>query len=172
LNVSKATVINVVKADWCRDCFRKRRFGPVATITLPKRFLISVPATTNTLGAVDSIDPKAMTVVSHYTVNCSPAGLALGPIQRVMTSCGALIDGRNGNRLAIVSGPGGDEIWFNPGDNRYYFGANPMYVVDAETNQVVTSVTVGSTHALAVDSNNNHVFVPVTGAGIKVYSAQ
>ncbi len=30
-----------------------------------------------------------MKVTNGYPVTCSPAGLALGPLQRVMTSCGA-----------------------------------------------------------------------------------
>ena len=37
-----------------------------------------------------------------------------------MTSCGAAIDARDGTNLASVTLSAGDEIWFNPGDNRYY----------------------------------------------------
>ena len=57
----------------------------------------------------------------------------------------------------------GDEIWFNPGDNRYYFGNAQVGVIDAETNQLLGFLPGAGGHTLAVDSNNN-IFVPVTSA--------
>lgn len=134
------------------------------------RFLISVPAVSpSTQGSVDEFDPIAMTMTNSYPIGCSPAGLALGPLQRTMTSCGAAIDARNGTVLATATLSSGDEIWFNPGDNRYYFGNANVGVIDAETNQYLGLVTDAGGHSIAVDSNNNRIFVPVTGAGIKVY---
>ena len=35
---------------------------------------------------------------------------------------------------------------------------------------MITSIAVGPTHTLAVNSEKNHIFVPVTGAGVKVYT--
>jgi hypothetical protein len=135
------------------------------------RFLISVPAIApSTQGSVDEFDPLTMKMTNSYPVSCSPAGLALGPLQRVMTSCGAAIDGRNGTALAGVTLSAGDEIWFNPGDNRYYFGNANVGVIDAETNQFLGYITDQGGHTLAVDSNNNSIFVPVTGAGVKVFA--
>jgi YVTN family beta-propeller protein len=64
----------------------------------------------------------------------------------------------------------GDEIWFNSGDGRVYFGSDPVSVVDAETFQVITNIPVGPTHSIAANSENNHIFVPVTGVGIKVFA--
>jgi len=135
------------------------------------RFLISVPAVGTKLGSVDEIDPITMQMTNSFqTPSCSPAGLALGPIQRVMTSCGTVVDGRVGTILTTVTGPTGDEIWFNPGDNRYYFGAANVSVVDAETNNILGYLTTSGGHSIAVNSNNGNIFVPVTGVGIKVFA--
>ena len=106
---------------------------------------------------------------------CSPAGLALGPIQRTMTSCGVAVDGTLGNIVASVltptsAAPTGDEIWFNPGDNRYYFGAANVAVIDAATNNFLGYLTSSGGHSIAVNSNNGNIFVPVTGVGIKVFA--
>jgi hypothetical protein len=141
-----------------------------------KKFLISVPAVPDiSTGEVDVIDPIAMQVTSRYFLNCDPAGLALGPLQRVMTSCAQVVDARTGNTLAYSQGNadnpiGGDEIWFNPGDNRYYFGSGNVGVVDAETNQPLGFLDTNvATHSIAVDSSTNHIFVPATGMGVFVY---
>jgi hypothetical protein len=141
-----------------------------------KKFMISVPASADRSGEVDVIDPIAMQVTSRYFLNCDPAGLALGPLQRVMTSCAQVVDARTGNTLAYSQGNadnpiGGDEIWFNPGDNRYYFGSGNVGVVDAETNLPLGFVDTNvPTHSIAVDSSTNHIFVPATGMGVFVYA--
>jgi len=138
------------------------------------RFLLSVPASGGNTGSVDQIDPIAMKITNSFKVSSSPAGLALGPIQRVMTSGGVPIDGRTGNVLAILNGSAGpisgDEIWFNPGDNRVYFGATNVAVVDAETNQFLGYITSAGGHSIAVDSNNGNIYVPVTNVGIEVFA--
>jgi len=133
------------------------------------RFNISVPATGMNLGSVDEIDPIAMQITNSFRVTCSPAGLALGPNDSAMTSCGIVINSNGGNVQAILTGPSGDEIWYNPGDNNYYFGAVNLAVVNASTNQLLGYVTSGGGHSIAVDSNNNNIYVPVTGVGIKVF---
>jgi hypothetical protein len=133
------------------------------------RFNVSVPATGMNLGSVDEIDPIAMQITNSFKVTCSPAGLALGPNDSAMTSCGIVINSNGGNVQAIITGPSGDEIWYNPGDNNYYFGAANLAVVSASTNQLVGYVTSGGGHSIAVDSNNNNIYVPVTGVGIKVF---
>jgi hypothetical protein len=138
-----------------------------------KKFYISVPATvTNPNGEVDEIDPLAMKVTRAFPIltPCGPAGLALLPGQRLITSCGVVLNVKTGGTLATIKGIGGDEIWFNSGDERVYFGANPMGVADSETYQVITFRTVGPTHSVAANSENNHIFVPVTGVGVKVFS--
>ncbi|HYL97088.1 MAG TPA: hypothetical protein VET69_14880 [Terriglobales bacterium] len=139
------------------------------------RFIISVPASGGSAGSIDRIDPIAMQRTERYFLTCSPAGLALGPLQRVMPSCGDVIDGTNGLHLAFSQGFGdqtisGDEIWFNPGDNRYYFGAASVGVVDANTNAPLGFVSFGGGHSIAVDSQTNRIFVPVGGVGVKVFA--
>ena len=81
-----------------------------------------------------------------------------------------VLDVKTVGTLATIAGVGADEIWFNRGDDRVYFDDANMGVVDADTYQVITSIAVGPTHTLAVNSENNHIFVPVTGAGVKVYT--
>lgn len=135
------------------------------------RFLMSVPPVApSTQGSVDEFDPLTMKMTNSYKVTCAPAGLALGPLQRVMTSCGDAIDGRNGSLLGSAKLSSGDEIWFNPGDNRYYFGNANLGVIDAETNQFIGYITDKGGHALAVDSNTNYIYAPVTGVGVKVFA--
>ena len=137
------------------------------------KFYISVPATvTNPNGEVDEIDPRKMKVTRVFPIHtpCGPAGLALIPGQRLMTSCGVVLDVKTGGTVKTISGVGGDEIWFNAGDDRVYFGADPVSVVDAETYQVITYIPVGPTHSVAANRENNHIFVPVTGVGIKVFT--
>lgn len=138
-----------------------------------QKFYISVPATvTNPNGEVDEIDPLAMKVTRVFPIltPCGPAGLALLTGQRLMTSCGVVLSVKTGGTLATISGLSGDEIWSNRGDERIYFGANPMAVVDSETYQMITSLPVGPTHSVAANSENNHIFVPVMGVGVKVFS--
>jgi hypothetical protein len=142
-----------------------------------KKFYITVPGTsTNPNGEVDEIDPTAIKVTRVFPIHtpCAPAGLALLPGQRLMTSCGVVLDVRTGGTLATIADVNADEIWFNRGDDRVYFGLNPVSVVDATTYQVITKITVGTTpfatHSVAADSENNHIFVPVTGVGIQVYT--
>jgi hypothetical protein len=138
-----------------------------------KRFYLSVPATLqNPNGEIDEIDPlmQSITRVFPITTPCGPAGLALLPKKRLITSCGVVLDVKSGGTLATISGVTGDELWFNRGDNRVYFGANPMGVVDAADYLVITDIAVGTTHSVAADSENNRIFVPVTGVGIKVYT--
>jgi hypothetical protein len=138
-----------------------------------KKFYISVPATvTNPNGEVNEIDPIAMKVTRVFPIlsPCGPAGLALLPGQRLITSCGVVLSVNTGGTLATINGVAADEVWFNPGDERVYFGFNPLGIVDADTYQVVTSLMVGPTHSVAANSENNHIFVPVTGVGEKVFT--
>lgn len=139
------------------------------------RFYISIPSTVlNPNGEVDEIDPLTETVTRVFGITdpsfAGPAGLALLPGQRLMTSTGVVFDARTGATLATIPGVAGDEIWYNAGDKRVYFGNEPMLVVDPETNSVVTSIDAGDTHSVAANSENSHILVPVTGVGVVVYT--
>ena len=148
-----------------------------------RHFYLSVPATNkNPQGEVDEIDPIKETVTRVFPGTCNPAGLALLPGQHLMTSCGDVIDIAAGNVIHTVSGVSGDEIWYNRGDERVYFGGGTdrisVNVVDGISYSLVTTLTVGSltttptqtTHSVAADNENNHIFVPVSNVGVRVYT--
>ena len=139
------------------------------------RFYISIPSTVaNPNGEVDEINPKTESITRVFAVTdpafAGPAGLALLPGQRLITSTGVVFDAKTGATLATIAGVAGDEIWYNSGDNRVYFGNEPVFVVDASSYQVVTNFDAGDTHSIAADSENNRIFIPVTSIGVKVYT--
>ena len=137
---------------------------------LTQRFYVTVPSSSVTPGSIDVFNAITMQREQSLPVwGCSPAGLALTPNQHLMTSCGVAVDARLGGRIATVFGVGGDEIWYNPGDNRYYIGAS---VVDAETNQVIATLPGTGLRNGSVDSETNRVFVPAAGQGVLVFAAQ
>jgi len=94
-----------------------------------------------------------------------------------------IMDADSGQIDATVQGVGGsDEVWFNSGDGHYYTAsrANPLGpvlgVIDAERRtliQLVPTINVaagiapnpvhpaGTAHSVAVNPNNNHIFVPL-----------
>lgn len=141
------------------------------------RFYICIPSTmANANGEVDEIDPRTETITRIFAITdpafAGPAGLALLPGQRLITSIGVVFSATTGATLAKIAGAGGDEIWFNRGDDRVYFGASPMPVVDAESLTIVATINDGGTHSVAADSENNHVFVPVNGVGVQVFTEE
>lgn len=149
-----------------------------------KKFYISIPSTkANASGEVDEIDPISMKITHIFPTTCGPAGLALIPGQRLMTSCGDVITIANG-AVTHVPNVGADEIWFNRGDDRVYFGGyhsinvpvvSALPPFDQVDNLVVGQINVPptpnhTTHSVAADSENNHIFVPVSHEGVKVYT--
>ena len=134
---------------------------------LTRKFYMSVPD-----AGVSVINPLTMQVEATYTTPCMPAGLVITPTQHIFTSCGAVVDAATGNVITTVNGVGTDQIWYNPGDNRVYYGAPMSGAVDAESNQLVATLPETAGHTLAVDPWNNRIFAPVSGKGIKVFSAQ
>jgi hypothetical protein len=149
------------------------------------KFYIAIPATKNNPnGEVDEIDPVEMSVTRSFPTTCGPAGLALIPGKHLITSCGDVIDIVTGKVLDTIRGVAGDEIWYNPGDERVYFGSGTdrisVNVVDTDINLPIKTFTVGqilaapavsqTTHSVAADAGNNHIFVPVTGVGVEVWT--
>ena len=153
------------------------------------KFYLAIPATsTNSNGQIDEIDPTGMTVTRSFPTACKgPSGLALIPNQRLITACGDVVDIQSGKVVTTVSGVSGDEIWYDPGDQKVYFGGSQnVYVVDANNYSLLTTLVVGapamapapsqSTHSLASDAVNNEVFVAVSastgsgsGVGIQIW---
>lgn len=140
-----------------------------------------MPAIANTnTGSVDQFDPITMQLEKSLPAACSPAGLVVTSSQHLMTSCGEAFDVAAATSLGRTLGASADQLWYNPGDNFSYFGgafsatsatAKGSAVLDGNTNQLVTYIQA-NTHTLAVNPNNNRVFIPVTGSGIQVWAAK
>jgi hypothetical protein len=151
-------------------------------------FYLALPGTSdNPAGEVDEIDPAGMFINRVFPTaggslgTCGPAGLVLVPRGRLVTSCGDVIRIQDGSILTTVDGVGADEIWYNPGEERVYFGgyqAINVPIVNANNFNLITTLVVGrlmplptqTTHSIAADSENNLIFVPVTNVGVKVYT--
>ena len=156
-------------------------------------FLLTNPnATTVTnVGTVDEIDPRpgnpdGPVVVNSFLIpNCMPTSIVQGPGDNFLVGCGDhdgeafppnmyVINGTTGALIAYITQVGGvDEIWYNPGDNKYYTASRDMPngpvmgVIDAGTNTWLANVpTNTNSHSIAVDPSNNHAFVPMQSGGI------
>jgi len=144
-----------------------------------------IPSATN-IGCVDVINPRlgnpnGPVVVNTFVVqNCMPTSIVQGPGNEFLVGCADhdgeafppneyIIDGTSGAILATIDKVGGvDETWYNPGDNRYYLAARDMPngpvlgVIDAKTHEWLENVSTNTnSHSVAVDSSNNHAFVPL-----------
>jgi DNA-binding beta-propeller fold protein YncE len=136
-------------------------------------FYISIPATNASPGGeIDVINPTSRTIVAKYSLtNCGPNGLAIGPGNQILAGCGnphraVVIDKTNGAVLGDFSTVGGaDEVWYNPGDNRYYLAETSFQnlgVIDAGSLTALGEVQSGvGAHSVAADLASNHIFVPV-----------
>src|SRR5205823_5958345 len=113
-----------------------------------------------------------MDLVKKYAVpDCGPNGLAIGPGNQLLAGCGnphraVIIDRTNGAVLASLNNVGGaDEVWYNPGDNRYYMAETTFQnlgVIDASTLSKIGETQSGvGAHSVAADSVTNHIFVPI-----------
>ena len=138
-------------------------------------FYLAVPGTkTNPGGQIDVLDPMSMKVTAHYALtDCTPHGLTTGPAgtNQMLAGCNApnravIIDKTNGKVLADFNNTGGaDEVWFNPGENRYYMAsstAQNLGIIDALSMSFVENVEAGvNSHSVAADWVSNHIFVPI-----------
>ncbi len=147
------------------------------------------------VGCIDEIDPRignpAGPVVINVvpTLNCMPAGITQGPGHDFFVGCGGhdgvqfpplliIFDGTcttsaacMASEINIDQSGGTDEVWYNPGDNRYYTAGRDMPsgpvlgVIDAGKRQWLVNVTTGSnSHSVTVNQFTNQIFVP-TQAG-------
>jgi hypothetical protein len=137
------------------------------------RFLVTVPSTPGYVAVIDPI--KKRLTKKHIIPGCNAGvnGLTLGPQQRLLVSaCGNAyimnaIDGRILTTIAQVGG--GDEIWYNAGDNRFYVTAadrtanlgQSLGVIDAATGAWLQNVPAPNIRNLAAFVGNNHIFSPV-----------
>jgi hypothetical protein len=155
---------------------------------LTGKFYLTIPGTSSRpKGEIDEIDPATRKITRSVATTCSPAGLALIPGQRLITSCGDVVNISDFTLVTTVTGIGpADEIWYNPGDERVYFGgifgspvvngvANataPFYSVIATLPWTghFTPAPAQFSHSIAADSVYNHSFVPVSNVGIFVFT--
>ena len=139
------------------------------------RMLATVPGNNgmSEVAVLDLRNPKTPVIEMTYsTPNCG-SGLAVGPSQHLLVGCGGgrpllIINGLNGMPITTVEQThGADEVWYNPGDNRFYapsnFGANPVLsIIDAKTGALVDNLPAGpGVHSVAAYRGNNHIFVPI-----------
>lgn len=172
------------------------------------RFYVAVPQTdANPGGEIAVLDPGTQTFVGAFPLpdNCIPHGLALGPHPYALVGCSGsstpalpagtplisvIIDIRDGDIAATITQVGGsDEVWYNPGDNRYYLAASGwtstgvtggtgfpvLGVIDALTNTWVENVPTvsgggGTAHSVAVNARTDEIFLPLPDVGIGVYA--
>jgi len=147
-----------------------------------KRFYLAIPSTAaNAKGEVDEINPSTMMITRIFPTSCSPAGLALIPAQHLMTSCGDVLNIATGAVVHTVPKVSADEIWYNRGDERVYFGGfvSASVVSGVPPYDVIgtlpwtghfTPAPAQFSHSIAADSENNHIFLPVTNLGVLVFT--
>ena len=151
-------------------------------------------------------------LATYPLTECKPAGLALGPQRHLAVGCSGdaiddgahaqtiIIDDTDGHVVATITEVGGsDEVWYNPGDNRYYTASRSMTsngmkdgkptpvvgVIDAGTNKWITNIPSGkNAHSVAVDGTFGIVYSPFTApsatgggaaypnGGINIFSTQ
>ena len=160
------------------------------------KFYITLPGVHNPddgTGAVLVIGAQSLSIEQVFnfrnTVCDTPQGTAVGPGFQLLVGCNGsthstnsiIIDQRNGNVLAKVANEsGGDEVWFNPGDSRYFLGISAgtaatqvLGVINASTLRAEQSAytankpspPAAASHSVAADPVHNQVFVAIGGNG-------
>jgi hypothetical protein len=158
-----------------------------------KRFLITVPGkmigtTIVTLPSIQVINPTTMLSEKTYSIDCqaiagvtsvSTTGIVLGPDQDILVSaCGfpvILTLDEKTTKIDVIKVikevGGGDQVWFNPGDDRYYVtgadmttippGVQSLGVINAESSKWLQNVPDVRGKNPAALPENNHIFTIV-----------
>jgi len=138
------------------------------------------------VGCIDEVDPQIgnpngpIVKTTIPILNCMPTSGAQGPGHDFLIGCAGhdgtqfpplevIIDGTTNQVVATIDQVGGvDEVWYNPGDNRYYTASRDMPngpvmgVIDAATRLWLVNVTTGSnSHSIAANQFTNQIFVPM-----------
>ena len=107
------------------------------------------------------------------TASAATTGIALAPFQHLLVSaCGRpiLLSALTGHVFNVITQVGGgDEVWHNPGDGRFYVtGASTVSplvqslgVIDAETSTWLQNVPEIRGKNPAAFAENNHIFTVV-----------
>ncbi|HZT89846.1 MAG TPA: hypothetical protein VFA12_17890 [Stellaceae bacterium] len=163
-----------------------------APITCHGGLLVIDPASSKT--TYGAFDPTTNTGVVALN-ECGPNGATVGPHDNLLLGCTPgnnpsdtstlVINARTRHFANIGDITGSDEVWFNPGDRRYYTGSSrnlsgvpgvscpnapqtsgpnacpALGVINAETNLLVEVIAQGSgSHSVAADAYRNKIFVP------------
>jgi hypothetical protein len=157
-----------------------------------KKFLQGVPqiGLNPNDGEVTEIDPVTMLVTNHFRLTaatgapgCQVASLAIGASNNLLVGCANregeafaastfIMDvsaaGRGKIIKAIYNTGRADQVYYNPGDKRFYLASRDMEngsylgIIDATTNMwLYNSPTGGNAHGVAVDPANNHIYIPI-----------
>ena len=150
-----------------------------------RRFWITVPGPAGGSPMIARIDPTKLplTVDKSIVLDCkaltgntsaSITGIALGPFQHLLVAaCGSpiILSALTGHVFNVITQVGGgDEVWHNPGDNRFYVTAGDtstppvqsLGVIDAETSTWLQNVQDVRGRNPSAFAENNHVFNAVT----------
>ena len=70
--------------------------------------------------------------------------MAVGPDHQLALGCGGanslIMDDRDGSTIAVVTGEGvTDEVWYNPGNNHYFFARSTAATLGVEDLVIVQS---------------------------------
>jgi len=154
------------------------------------RFFLTVPgnATTGKLPSVAVINATSMQVEKSYSLDCQAltgtpgfgtTGVALGAFQHLLVSaCGSpiILNALNGHVINVVTQVGGgDEVWYNSGDGRFYVtgadntqAAKPqsLGVIDAQTSSWLQNVKDirGKNPAAFAETNRIYTIVQINAA--------
>jgi len=153
-----------------------------------RRFWLTVPGPAGGNPMVARINPISMMVDKAYTLNClaltgtagaNITGIALAPFEHLLVSaCGRpiILSALTGHVFNVITQvAGGDEVWHNPGDGRFYVTGlssvaptvQSLGVIDSETSTWLQNVPDVRGKNPAAFPENNHVFTIVQiNAGI------
>ena len=157
-----------------------------------QRFLITVPGKMIgtmivTLPSIQVINPTTMVSEKTYPIDCqaiagvtsvSVTGIVLRPNQHILASaCGFPVilsldeQATKINVIKVIKQvAGGDQVWFNPGDGRFYVtgldmttptGVQSLGVINAETSEWLQNVPDVRGKNPAALPENNHIFTIV-----------
>lgn len=154
------------------------------------RFFLTVPGKTAPFkpASVVVINPTSRIVEKTYNLDCvaltgaasvATTGIALGVLQHLLVSaCGKpiILNARTGAVINVITQVGGgDEVWYNPGDRRFYVtGVDPaatppvqsLGVIDASTSTWLQNVpdVRGKNPAAFAETNQIFTVVQITAA--------
>jgi hypothetical protein len=140
------------------------------TLSTPTAVIGAFNSTTNTgVVPLNQCGPNGATVGPHENLllGCTPANLPGSTTTLV-------INAETKNYANIGGITGSDEVWFNPGDNRYYTGSSAaiepvgsplgtgavLGVIDGTSVLIETIPQSSGSHSVAADCKRNKIFVP------------